>query len=740
MSMAVVVATAACTTYEMPTKGVIPQPQQIEVGNDFMKLSSVVGNGGEKLMDIVDSFVQVINLPIDGDGRTLHVSIDNTIVHNEGYEIRINDDVAYVKAKTNAGVIYGLATLAQLYNDRKLPYVTINDYPEHQWRGFMLDVARHYFKPEEVKELLSIMAMHKLNKLHWHLTDGIGWRVQIDKYPALTDSAAWRVDKHSEAPWIGLKLADQNTPNVHGGFYTKEQIRDIVAYAKDCGIEIIPEIEMPGHSMAVLNLYPELKCKGVKGDPNVYCVGKEETYTFLTDILTEVAELFPSKYIHIGGDEVAFDQWGKCADCKATMRKNKIKTMGNLQGYFVNRIDTHLKSLGKTMVGWDELTKGELPKDAVITSWTGSHGGIEAAKRGNKAIMCPLNYVYFDHYQGNANFEPQAWGGANTLKRVYDFPVIPDGTSEEIAQNIIGGQANLWTENIATLEHLQYMMLPRMAALSEVLWSNPKTKNWADFNTRLVELTQMYDNAGWKYSTSAMTPIVADQKFDDEGNLVVTIVNQTPKITMLYTLDGTTPTIESEIVDSVVVVSKPATLKVAAFVKDSIIGSVLELPNVMSKAVKANKVRYKNKYDKQYSGAGSKALIDNKFATRRGDDNAWQGVQTNDFVATFSFDEPFTPKVLTARFFQHIAITSVLLPIEVTVSALNKEGNWVVIGTAIPKEGANYDAIIVTENIKLKPVETKRIRFNAKNVGTLPESHPKAGENAWVFVDEVSIN
>ena len=356
MSMAVVVATAACTTYEMPTKGVIPQPQQIEVGNDFMKLSSVVGNGGEKLMDIVDSFVQVINLPIDGDGRTLHVSIDNTIVHNEGYEIRINDDVAYVKAKTNAGVIYGLATLAQLYNDRKLPYVTINDYPEHQWRGFMLDVARHYFKPEEVKELLSIMAMHKLNKLHWHLTDGIGWRVQIDKYPALTDSAAWRVDKHSEAPWIGLKLADQNTPNVHGGFYTKEQIRDIVAYAKDCGIEIIPEIEMPGHSMAVLNLYPELKCKGVKGDPNVYCVGKEETYTFLTDILTEVAELFPSKYIHIGGDEVAFDQWGKCADCKATMRENKIKTMGNLQGYFVNRIDTHLKSLGKTMVGWDELT------------------------------------------------------------------------------------------------------------------------------------------------------------------------------------------------------------------------------------------------------------------------------------------------------------------------------------------------------------------------------------------------
>ncbi len=740
ISASIALTLASCTTKEFTAKGVIPQPHHLAVGKESVRLSSIQSKGNETLSKLVNRFAQVINLPIDGDGRVLNVSLDSTIQHNDGYRIVINEKDAYVKAKNYSGIIYAMTTLSQLYKDRQLPQVDIYDYPQYEWRGLMLDVSRHYFEPDAIKEVIKMMSLHKLNKLHWHLTDGIGWRVQIDKYPALTDSAAWRVDEHPEAPWTNLELADASNPAAHGGFYTKDEIRDIVSFADSCGVEVIPEIEMPGHSLAILSLYPELKCTDVEGDPNVFCVGKEQTYTFLTDILSEVAEMFPSKYIHIGGDEVAFDQWGKCADCRKTMKSNKIKSMGDLQGYFVNRIDQHLKSLGKTMIGWNELTEGTIPKDAMITSWTGWEGGLEAAKRGNKAIMCPLDYVYFDHYQGSADFEPQAWGGANTLKRVYDFPIIPKGTEPQIAKNIIGGQANLWTENIITEKHLQYMLLPRLAALGEALWSDPKDKNWVSFNKRLENIKEIYRKNGWDYSNSAYTPVVKGERFNDKGELELTLTNETLGVTMRYTLDGSRPNYESTRTDSLVVITKPATLKVAAFVADTIMGRVLRVPNLMSKATKASKVTYMNWYDKQYSGGGTRALIDNKFATRRGDDKAWQGVRAKDFVVTLDFPQPITPRVLVARFFQHLGITSVVLPTKVVVSARTKDGKWVVIANHSPKKRYSYDAVIATERIELDPIETTRLRVVAVNPVTLPKGHPKAGDQAWVFMDEIAVN
>ncbi|MDR0971552.1 MAG: beta-N-acetylhexosaminidase [Bacteroidales bacterium] len=436
----------------------------------------------------------------------------------EGYEIEILKDRIVVLANENAGFFYACQTILQLIMPEKdskkltktIPCGSITDYPRFSYRGKHLDCVRHFFTKDEVKKYIDILAFHKLNTFHWHLTDDQGWRIEIKKYPLLQSKAAYRngtlIGNYS---WYPQRF----DTIIYGGYYTQEDIKEVIAYAKERFINIIPEIEMPGHALAALTAYPLLGCKGenyhVEGSwgvfDDVFCT-KEETFSFLEDVLTEVIGLFPYQYIHIGGDECPKTRWKECRICQNNMKKNNLKTEEELQAYFINRIEKFVEEKGKKIIGWDEILEGDLKGRATIMSWRGEQGAISAALKGNMAIMTPNSHLYFDYYQGLAQFEPLAIGGYIPLEKVYNYEPIPKELNKKQEKFIWGVQANTWTEYISTFDKLQYMDLPRMAALSEVAWSKKEDKDYKDFEKRLEREFKRYDFLGYKYSTTHLHP------------------------------------------------------------------------------------------------------------------------------------------------------------------------------------------------------------------------------------------
>ncbi len=438
----------------------------------------------------------------------------------EGYELVIGTNSALVRAPAQAGLFYGAQTLLQLLppevfaaspvKDVKwtLPCVRIDDQPRFAWRGLMLDVSRHFYNKAEVEQLLDWMAMQKLNHFHWHLVDDQGWRIEIKKYPRLAGVSAWRKD-------IGFgldpKVSTAYGPDGrYGGFYTQADIREIVAYAQSRHITIVPEIEMPGHSSAALAAYPEFSCTGgpyttdVAGGifAGVYCPGNDETFTFLQNVLAEVIELFPGKYIHIGGDEVDKANWKKCAKCQALMEREGLKNEHELQSYFVRRIEKYLNSQGRNLIGWSEIREGGLAKNAAVMDWIG--GAVEAASDGHDVVMSPTAYCYLDHYQStNVNKEPRAIGGYLPLSRVYAFEPVPAKLDAQFQSHILGAQGNLWTEYVGSFKHVQYMVFPRMCALAEVTWSPQAARDWKDFMRRLPVQCRRFDELGVNYRKTA---------------------------------------------------------------------------------------------------------------------------------------------------------------------------------------------------------------------------------------------
>jgi hexosaminidase len=430
----------------------------------------------------------------------------------EGYELTVTPEAVTVRAPQPAGLFYGVTTLLQLLPPESFatqqvtgvawvaPAVKITDQPRFAWRGLMLDVSRHFFTKAEVKHLLDAMALHKLNTFHWHLTDDQGWRIEIKKYPQLTQVGAWRKD-------IGFGLDPQSSTAYgpdgrYGGFYTQDDIREIVAYAQSRYITIVPEIEMPGHAGAALMSYPEFSCEGKPmGElgagvhASVYCAGRDDTFIFLQNILTEVIALFPGKYVHIGGDEVPKDNWKKCARCQARMQAEGLKNEHELQSYFVRRIEKLINAQGKNLVGWSEIREGGLAANAAVMDWIG--GAVETAGGGHDVIMSPTAYSYFDYYQGMDHaVEPRAIGGFLPLRKVYGFEPIPAKLPPEQHRHILGAQGNIWTEYIPSLKQVEYMAFPRGAALAEVAWSPAAAKDWDDFSRRLTTHVRRLELAG----------------------------------------------------------------------------------------------------------------------------------------------------------------------------------------------------------------------------------------------------
>ena len=435
-------------------------------------------------------------------GDILLLKSDSASLGPEGYELSVTASNVIIRASNAAGIFYGTQSLLQLLPPEifssnrvananwQIPCVEIKDQPRFAWRGFMLDVSRHFFTKKEVEQVLDLMALHKMNTFHWHLVDDQGWRIQIKKYPKLTSVGAWR-----DGIGFGLTPAASTAYDRHGrygGFYTQKEIRAVVAYAAARHITIVPEIEMPGHSSAALLAYPQYLCKSAKLEnlpkkggifKGVYCAGNDHTFDFLENILTEVAQLFPGKYIHIGGDEVVKSNWMACADCQLRIQTEHLKDGKELQAYFTRRIEKIVNTHGKSLIGWSEIREGGLAPSAALMDWIG--GGAESAASGHDVVMSPTKFCYFDHYQStNRAAEPKAIGGFLSLQQVYNFNPMPTNLPPEFHSHVLGGQANLWTEYVPNFRQVEYMMFPRLGALSEVDWSPKDARNWDDFKAR----------------------------------------------------------------------------------------------------------------------------------------------------------------------------------------------------------------------------------------------------------------
>lgn len=525
------------------------------------------------------------------NGIELNLCDSSIVTGNEAYRIEIDKKGVRLSANTETGIFYGLQTLLQLLNNgdnKTLPALTINDSPRFPYRGLHLDVSRHFFDKEFVKKQLNAMAYFKMNRLHWHLTDGAGWRIEIKKYPRLTSFAAWRPFDKLNDWWVGGRtFCEQDDPRAVGGYYTQDDIREVVAYAAERHITIIPEIEMPGHSEEVLATYPELSCSGKPYVNADFCIGTEKTFEFLENVLLEVIDLFPSEYIHIGGDEASKSSWKTCPRCQRRMADEHLNSVDELQSYMIHRIEKFLNDHGRKIIGWDEIIEGGLSPTATVMSWRGEEGGIKAVKAGNQAIMTPGKYCYLDAFQDAPNTQPMAIGGYLTLEKVYSFEPVPDSLSTKEAELILGVQGNVWTEYIPTPEHFEYMIYPRILALAEIGWSPSGGKKWDNFHTRALQAVNILREQGY---------------------------NPFP--------------LEKEIGD------KPESYQ-----------------KVNHLAI-GKKVTYANPYSNHYAAQGEKTLVDGARGGWMYNDDRWQGFIDCDFDVTIDLGKETDIKQVCAEFIQ----------------------------------------------------------------------------------------
>ncbi|WP_242155827.1 beta-N-acetylhexosaminidase [Aestuariivivens sediminis] len=522
---------------------IIPQPVSIQPSNGkFLVDSKTKISASDALQNEAGFLAQMLSYSAGvtintGDNGNIQLQLDDTIENEEGYTLSVSYNQITISGKTAKGVFYGIQTLRQLMSasveskinplgELTLPAVTITDHPRYQYRGMHLDVARHFFPVDFIKTFIDLIALHKMNTFHWHLTEDQGWRIEIKKYPKLTEIGAFR-----NGTIVGHHPGTANDQIPYGGFYTQEEIKDIVAYASERHVSVIPEIELPGHSSAAIAAYPNLSCfpeeptvvtndmMSEKGKaiqdagrpkivqetwgvfPDVYCAGKEETFAFLQDVLDEVIPLFPSEYIHIGGDECPKENWERCSNCQQRIKTEGLEDEHELQSYFITRIEKYLNSKGKNIIGWDEILEGGLAPNATVMSWRGIEGGIEAAKQNHDVIMTPNSSCYFDHYQSeDIENEPLAIGGKTTVGDVYAYEPTPEELTDEEGKFILGAQGNVWTEYMKTTDYVEYMILPRMTALSEVVWTPKESRNWDDFHSRLQHFSKRFDAMGVNYA------------------------------------------------------------------------------------------------------------------------------------------------------------------------------------------------------------------------------------------------
>lgn len=492
------------TAHSLKAQSVIPVPLKMEQGTGSFLLSEKTKlytnlQGGEA--QLLENCLQTLPIHLKKGKKKDTQNVLSLLITEksgqlptpESYTLSVTPERIQIQATSGAGLFYGIQTLLQLSVSSDTGVITVSavevqDTPRFAYRGLMLDVSRHFFTKEFVKKQIDALAFYKINRLHLHLTDAAGWRIEIKKYPLLTEFAAWRTDANWKKWWNGdRKYVRFDEPGASGGYYTQDDIREIVEYARQHFITVIPEIEMPAHSEEVLSAYPQLSCAGEPYKNADFCVGNEETFTFLENVLTEVLELFPSEYIHIGGDEAGMAAWKTCPKCQKRMKDEHLSHVDELQSYLIHRIEKFLNARGRRLLGWDEILKGGLAPNATVMSWRGEEGGIAAVTSGHRAVMTPGSHCYLDSYQDAPYSQPEAIGGYLPLKKVYAYNPVAASLSAEQAKLVYGAQVNLFTEYVPTPEHVEYMLYPRTLALAEVAWSAPERKSWPDFHARALK-------------------------------------------------------------------------------------------------------------------------------------------------------------------------------------------------------------------------------------------------------------
>ena len=739
---------------------VIPLPQEVtNVEGESFELSSatkVVYPEGNELMERNALFLgEYLNLPIitstPYDEKVIELALGLENNNKEAYRLEVTANKVTITGASEAGVFYGMQTLRKSINTdnakNKLAPVVINDAPRFGYRGVMLDVARHYEPVSFVKKFIDLLAIHNINTFHWHLTEDQGWRIEIKKYPKLTELGSVRKET----------VIGNNSPEYdgkpHGGFYTQEEIKEIVAYAQERYITTIPEIDLPGHMLGALTAYPEYGCTGGPYEvatswgvfDDVLCAGNEEVYTFLEDVLTEVMELFPSEYIHIGGDEVPKVRWEECPKCQAKIKElglkddDKHKKEHYLQSYLTARIEKFLNNNGRRLIGWDEILEGELAPNATVMSWRGMAGGIEAAKMGHDVIMTPNTHVYFDYYQtADTKDEPIAIGGYLPVERVYSLDPAPDYFTEEQKAHILGAQANLWTEYIPTPEQAEYMLLPRMAALSEVAWTQPEKKDYNNFLTRLPQLTDMYEREGYNYATHVYdVQAKLEPNFDTNGlDVAFSTVSNSD---IYYTLDGSEPTASSTKYEGVFTVKENAEIKAAAFSNGKINSKVF------SEKVEISKSSYKpitllTKAAPSYEFNGAALLVDGLRGDRNYKTGRWLGFQNNDMVVVIDMLQP--TEISKLDFKTNVVTGDWIFDAEeviVEVSDDNENFETIVSETGINNKTEHWQDV-VEHSYSFDATTARYIKVTIKTLHEMPEWHGGKGTRAFVFVDELALN
>lgn len=694
---------------------------------------------------------------------------------NEGYRLSVQKNKIEIAAKSARGHFYGLQTLFQLLPaDEKtlktktpnfsIPQVTIKDEPRFQYRGMHLDVSRHFFPVDFVKKYIDYLAYHKLNTFHWHLTDDQGWRIEIKKYPSLTNIGSWR-----NGTIIGRYPGAGSDNKGYGGYYTQEQIKEVVKYAKERFIEVIPEIEMPGHGSAAIAAYPWLSCFPEKPTEipanmisqkssseqrngqvklvqetwgvfdDVFCAGNDSTFMFLQNVMDEVIGLFPSNYFHIGGDECPKTHWKICPRCQQRKKDLDLKDEHELQSYFVQRMEKYLNSKGKTLIGWDEILEGGLAPKAIVMSWRGETGGIEAAKQQHQVIMTPGNPVYFDHSQSE-NEDSITIGGFNPIEKVYAYEPVPKELTTEEGKYILGAQANLWTEYIENNRKVEYMLFPRMAALSEVVWSSKENRNWESFEKRLMTQFKRYEKWGANYSKAYFDLKATVIPSKDNNTVSWKLESKIKEAVIQYRDKEDKDDIDvSDFFDYTAPfnVEKSTTYEAITKITNKQVGNTLLQKFHFNKAT-GKPIILHIQPSKNYPGDGAFTLV-NGIQNQKG------LARSKEFLGFSGAD---CEALINLGSFQEIS--------SVTVHVFQQKGSWIwnpasvevfssVDGMYFSSLGSSGDVTAtasgngaVTVNCNNTP--TSFIKVIIKNFGDIPEGNPGAGKKAWLFVDEIEVN
>jgi len=748
---------------------IIPQVKEMTLGNSSFRFDKktklVVENANQKTIAIqfASMFEKAMGwrLPIvvgGNEGSNQMCFRTDKLIDAEAYSLEIKKNRIEIKASQPAGFFYAIQTLRQLLPpeieskqikkniDWLVPTTNISDSPAFKWRGFMLDVSRHFFPKEDILRMIDNLALHKINVLQLHLVDQQGWRIEIKKYPKLTEVGAWRVDRGNTS-WNSTFKQQKDEKATYGGFYTQEDVKELVTYAQKHFITIVPEIEMPAHVTSALAAYPQFSCSGgpftvLPGGfwpiTDLYCAGNDSTFLFLEDVLSEVMELFPSKYIHIGGDEANKAEWEKCPKCQKRIKDEGLKNTGELQSYFIKRIEKFIHSKDRILLGWDEILEGGLPPSATVMSWRGVEGGIDASKKNHDVIMTPGSFCYFDGYQGPMSQEPTAMGGYLPLKKVYNFNPIPPELDSIASKHILGGQANLWAEYVPKMNHAEYMTFPRVAALAETLWSSKELRNWDDFSRRIQILMKRYDQLKINYAKSAFQ-VNIHSEFDTTINkLKVILDREFPGVDIHYTVNGSDPTIMSPIYSKPLLLDKTTTVKAATFSdKDFSTKSVGE--NFEINLATGKPVKYITPYNEGFKGRGKISLVNGIRGSIHYNDEEWQGWNANNMEVVVDLQQ-------TAEIHN------------ISVGVLQDTGTWMFMppkveffistdGVKFQKVGEmlnDIDTLSTVKQVKdfsvsVTPIKAKFVKVLAQNLEKIPKGHPLEGQNAWLFVDEISI-